>query len=195
MAGDEITGASVFQLVPELDAGDVFGELSHTISSTDTAGTLLESLAHSGVHLLTSVIDSIADGSARATPQQGEVTLAPKLTLSDGLIDWSDDAQDVAHRVRGVTPEPGASTMLDGVRIKVLEIATIEDQGVTLAPGEFALAGSRLLVGTGSFPLHVVRVHPSGKKAMAAADWWRGRPPGSQTVVNSSATQTMGEKR
>jgi methionyl-tRNA formyltransferase len=192
MAGDEVTGVSVFQLVPELDAGDVFGELTQTINSTDTSGVLLESLAHSGAGLLVSVVDAIADGTARAQPQQGEVTLAPKLALSDGAIDWSDDAQTVANRIRGVTPEPGASTTLDGVRIKVLEVAVVvatEQVGEGLAPGEFALVGSTLLVGTGSSALHVVKVHPAAKKAMAASDWWRGRPQGSTTVASCDTAQ------
>lgn len=198
MAGDEVTGASVFQLVPELDAGDVFGEISHPVEREDTAGSLLGALALSGAGLLASVVDAIAEGTASAQPQQGDVTLAPKLSLADGVIDWSMDAHEIANTVRGVSPEPGASTMLDGVRIKVLEVGAVEAEAETveeLKPGEFRLAGSKLMVGTGSEVLTVVRVHPAGKKAMAAADWWRGRPPSSATIASSLTTQTSKESR
>ncbi len=49
IGGDDITGATVFQLVPELDAGDVFGRVTEPIGRHQTAGSLLASLADSGV--------------------------------------------------------------------------------------------------------------------------------------------------
>jgi methionyl-tRNA formyltransferase len=66
IAGDEVTGASVFQLVPELDAGDIFGQLTQSIGALETAGHLLESLSESGAELLVRVVEAIADGTARA---------------------------------------------------------------------------------------------------------------------------------
>jgi methionyl-tRNA formyltransferase len=174
MAGDDVTGATVFQLVPELDAGDVFGRMTEPIGAHQTAGRLLESLSHSGAELLLRVVDALADGTARAEPQAGDVTLAPKLSLQDGLIDWSQPAQAVHDLIRGVTPEPGAFTTVDGARLKVLEAAVARDVP-GLAPGEFALAGKAVLVGTGSDPIELLAVHPAGRKAMDAASWWRGR--------------------
>jgi methionyl-tRNA formyltransferase len=174
MAGDELTGASVFQLVPELDAGDVFGMLTEPIGALQTAGNLLDSLAASGAELLTRVVDNLADGTARAEPQVGDVTLAPKLSLADGAIDWNRDARLVSAHIRGVTPEPGAHTELDGARLKVLEVAIARD-ATRLAPGEFALDGKALLVGTATDPIELITVHPAGRKAMRATDWWRGR--------------------
>lgn len=182
MAGDDVTGASVFQLVEELDAGDVYGRFTQSIGSHQSAGHLLDSLADGGADLLLRVVDALAEGTARAEPQQGDVTLAPKLTLADGRIDFTRSASTVAHQILGVTPEPGAFTELDGVRVKVLE-AVVAYDAPRLAPGEFAEAGGRPLVGTGTDPLELVRVHPSGKKAMAAADWWRGRQGESQRAT------------
>ncbi|WP_213814934.1 methionyl-tRNA formyltransferase [Glaciihabitans sp. dw_435] len=183
MAGDDLTGATVFQLVPELDAGDSFGQLTQSIGKLETAGHLLESLADSGAQLLTRVVDAMADGTARAEPQVGDVTLAPKLTLEDGRIDWTRDAHTVTNLIRGVTPEPGAYTTLDGARLKILD-ASIARDTPRLAPGEFSLSGKALLVGTSTDPIHVLTVHPAGKKAMAAADWWRGRPAGSESIAS-----------
>ncbi len=175
IAGDEITGASVFRLVPELDAGDVFGTLTQGIGAHETAGHLLDSLAISGAELLVRVVDAIADGEAHARPQVGDVTLAPKLTLEDGRIDWRQPATAVASRIRGVTPEPGAHTVVDGVRLKVLDAAIARDQA-PLAPGAIELVGGRVLAGTADTPVELLSVHPAGRRAMDAASWWRGRP-------------------
>jgi methionyl-tRNA formyltransferase len=182
IAGDEVTGASVFQLVPELDAGDVFGQFTQAIGAHETAGHLLDSLAVSGAELLVRVVDAIADGIARAEPQRGDVTLAPKLELADARLDFAEHASTVFDRLRGVTPEPGAFTQVDDVRVKVLEAAIVRDQP-PLAPGQLELRDGRVLVGTASDPLELVSVHPAGKKPMRAADWWRGRPAGAGTVA------------
>lgn len=178
IAGDEITGASVFQLVPELDAGDLFGHLSQQIGAHETAGHLLDSLAESGAELLLRVVDALADGTARAEPQVGDVTLAPKLELADGRLDWAEHAIMIVNRLRGVTPEPGAFTLLDGARFKILD-AVLARNDSSLAPGSLTLVDRRVLVGTASCPIELLTVQPAGKKPMAAADWWRGRPPGS----------------
>ncbi len=181
MAGDEVTGASVFQLVPELDAGDVFGQLTQSIGAHETAGHLLESLAYSGAELLVRVVDAIADGTARAVAQAGDVTVAPKLTLEDGRIDWTQHAVAVLDLVRGVTPEPGAFTIVDGQRLKVLDAVIARDEPA-LDPGVIA-GGHRVLVGTAGDPIELLEVHPAGRRPMRAADWWRGRPAGSTTVA------------
>ena len=175
MAGDEQSGATVFQLVEELDAGDVYGRIVEPIGRLQTAGGLLGELAASGAQLLLRVVDALADGTARAEPQRGEVTLAPKLTLADGEIDWNQPAERVHDLIRGVTPEPGAFTDADGARLKVLAAAIARD-APPLDPGVFALVGKRVLAGTTTHPIELIQVHPAGRKAMDAASWWRGRP-------------------
>ena len=80
-AGDEITGASTFRIVKELDAGPVFGVVTEAIGATDTAGGLLGRLSESGAKLLLSTMDGLADGSLRAQEQPAEgLSYAPKVT-------------------------------------------------------------------------------------------------------------------
>ena len=182
IAGDEITGAAVFQLVPGLDAGAVFGEITEPIGPMQTAGHLLDTLSLSGAQLLVRTIDQIADGTAEARPQAGDATLAPKLTLDDGRIDWTRAAELVHDLIRGVTPEPGAHTMIGGDRLKVLA-ATIARDAPRLAPGELVHENKRLHAGTATDAIELLIVQPAGKKAMAAADWWRGRPADAVAVA------------
>ncbi|MBH0083437.1 methionyl-tRNA formyltransferase [Salinibacterium sp. SWN167] len=183
MAGDAVSGAAVFQLVEQLDAGDVFATMTEPIGAQQTAGSLLQQLSFSGADLLRGVVDSIGAGTATAVPQTGDVTLAPKLSLEDGRIDWTEPAQTVHNRIRGVTPEPGASTTIDGARLKVLEAAIARDVP-TLAPGHFDFVGKKVLVGTATEPLELLRVHPEGRKAMDAAAWWRGLNSESEVVAS-----------
>ncbi len=173
MAGDAVTGASVFQLVPELDAGDVFAEATRAVGAFETAGDVLDALAGIGARLLAETVDAIADGTAHASAQTGEPTLAPKLTIDDARIDLTGDAGAAFDRIRGVTPEPGAFVMLADQRFKILEAKPAPDQSA-LPARRAALIDKRVLVGTGSHPLELVTVQPAGKRPMAAADWWRG---------------------
>ncbi|QEO10845.1 methionyl-tRNA formyltransferase [Protaetiibacter larvae] len=175
IAGDEATAAAVFQLVPELDAGPVFAQRPVAIGRVETAGHLLASLSESGAELLSVVVDDIAAGRAIARPQEGEVTLAPKLTLDDARLDWTRPARRIDSRIRGVTPEPGATTVLDGERFKIHE-AAIAHGAPALPPGLVTLRDGAVQVGTGTDPIQLVTVQPAGKRAMPAIDWWRGRP-------------------
>lgn len=173
MAGDEITGAVTFQLEEGLDTGPVFGTLTESVRPQDTAGDLLERLSHSGAVLLAQTLSAIEAGKASPQPQAGDVSLAPKLTLEDGRLEWSHPALAISRQARGVTPEPGAWTMLDGQRVK-LEPVRLRPEVSGLPPGAVALQGKNVLVGTGSHAVELTRIQPAGKKMMAAADWARG---------------------
>jgi methionyl-tRNA formyltransferase len=173
IAGDELTGASVFQLVAELDAGDVFAERSYRVPADATAGDILVDLAGLGAELLRDVVAGIESGRMTAAPQVGEPTFAPKLTLDDGRIRWEESARQVLGRIRGTTPEPGAFTTVNGQRLKVLT-ARSHEAHIALRPGEIAAAGRDILIGTGTDAILIDRVQPAGRQAMAAGDWWRG---------------------
>jgi methionyl-tRNA formyltransferase len=185
MSGDPDGGASVFQLVAALDAGPEFARLVRPIGAHETSGHLLEALSHDGASLTLKVVDDLEAGVARSVEQQGEVTLAPKITLEHARIDWQQNAETVFRRIRATTPEPGAFTVIDGLRVKVLQAAPSYDTAA-LPPGELAGDGARVLIGTATAPLELIRVQPAGKTAMAATDWWRGMP--TQTLHTADRT-------
>ena len=177
IAGDTDLGASVFQLVPALDAGDVFAMRTVDVPADATADVALEVLAEDGARLTANVVAGIADGTAAAHPQEGEATTAPKLSIEDGALDWNEPVDAVYARFRGVTPEPGAHTTVGGLRVKILAAtpATVPTgDAPSLAPGEITATREAILIGTATRPLAVARVQPAGKPAMNAPDWWRG---------------------
>ncbi|TDT78307.1 methionyl-tRNA formyltransferase [Arthrobacter sp. AG258] len=173
MAGDDLTGAVTFRLEEGLDTGPVFGTLTEPVGANDTAGDLLERLSRSGAVLLAQTLSAIDAGQAVPQPQTGDVTLAPKLTLDDARLTWAHPALAISRQARGVTPEPGAWTMLDGQRIK-LEPVRLRPDVAGLAPGSVSVQGKSVMVGTGSHAVELTRIQPAGKKMMAAADWARG---------------------
>lgn len=173
-AGDEVTGATTFRIVGELDAGPTFGVMTEAIKPTDTAGDLLGRLAEGGAGLLVATLDGIADGSleAREQPEDG-VSLAPKLTVDDARVDWSAPAVAVDRQIRACTPFPGAWTTFEGDRVKLGSV-TIVDDGPEVAPGDLNIGKNDVLVGTGSVPVRLSEVKAFGKRQMPAADWARG---------------------
>ncbi|GIG92450.1 methionyl-tRNA formyltransferase [Plantactinospora endophytica] len=172
--GDEVTGASVFQLEAGLDTGPVFGTVTEEVRPTDTAGDLLERLAASGSGLLVTVLDAIGQGTARAVPQPADgVSLAPKLTVADGEVRWSEPAFAVDRRIRAATPAPGAWSTFRGDRVKLGPVRPVGD-GPELKPGELLVERGRVLAGTASTPVELGEVRAAGKRAMPAPDWARG---------------------
>ncbi|OAR27387.1 methionyl-tRNA formyltransferase [Streptomyces sp. ERV7] len=174
MAGDEITGASTFQIERGLDSGPLYGTVTEVVRATDTSGDLLTRLAFAGSGLLAATMDGIEDGSLKAVPQPADgITLAPKITVEDAQIDWSAPALRVDRVVRGCTPAPGAWTVFRGERLKLVQAVPVADR-TDLAPGELSAGKNNVYVGTGSHAVELLWVQPQGKKPMKGADWARG---------------------
>ena len=202
--GDDITGATTFQLVEELDAGPTFGVVTEPIQPTDTAGDLLIRLSEAGARLLVVTLDGIESGQLEARPQSADgVSHAPKITTEDARVDWTRSAVAVDRLIRACTPNPGAWTVLRGTRVKLGPVSLAAARGtaragvlagggpgaggpdaagldgagpdeVRLAPGELHATRDHVLVGTGTQPVALVDVRPEGKRPMQAIEWVRG---------------------
>lgn len=187
MAGDEITGATVFSLVEELDAGPVLGSITERIRPDDTSGTLLSRLADFGSRLLVDAINHIEDGDIGVAPQSDEnVSYAHKLTTDDALIEWNRAGYAIDRHIRGCTPAPGAWTTIDGDRLKLGPV-TLSDED-TLAPGQVRAGKREVRVGTATTDVILGDVQAKGKKQMVAADWARGVRLSDDVVLGSHDT-------
>jgi methionyl-tRNA formyltransferase len=174
--GDDVTGATTFRLVRELDAGPTFGVLTEPVLPYDTAGSLLERLSVAGAGLLVTTLDMIEAGELEARPQPDDgVSFAPKLTTADAEVDWKLPARAVDRLVRACTPAPGAWTRLDGTRVKLGPVVSADASSEPVpGPGELRVLRDRVLVGTGTQPAQLGEVQADGKRRMAATDWARG---------------------
>ena len=187
LRGDDITGATTFHLVKELDAGPVYGTLTEPIRPADTSGDLLDRLAISGAELLVATLDAIEDGTARAIPQPSDgISFAPKLTPADARVDWKLPAHLIDRQIRACTPDPGAWTEFESTRLKLWPVtptasaipgasgASAEAPAPPQAPGELRVERGAVYVGTGTVGVRLGDVQPQGKRRMPAADWARG---------------------
>lgn len=175
--GDDITGATTFLLEEGLDTGPVLGVVTEAIRPTDTSGDLLERLSVVGAGLLVATMDALADGIMAAARQPADgVSIAPKITVEDAEVDWSQPAIRVDRQIRACTPTPGAWTTLAGERLRLGPVAMLADD-TSLAPGELGVDKVRVRVGTATHAVLLGDVQAPGKRPMAAADWARGARP------------------
>jgi len=173
MAGDEVTGATTFRIVAELDAGPTYGLMTQLIHDDDTAGTLLAKLAEGGAGLLVATLDGIEDGSLEAREQPAEgVSFAPKILVEHARVDWTDPALGIDRLIRGCTPAPGAWTTFAGERMKLGPVRITDREPIE--PGLLEVSKNDVYVGTATSPVRLGEVKAFGKKQMPAADWARG---------------------
>ena len=198
MAGDETTGATTFVIEQGLDTGPVLGLMTETIRPDDTAGTLLDRLAHAGAGLLVATMDGLASGDLTPVPQPAEgVSHAAKLTTADAEVTWALPAYAVGRHVRGCTPSPGAWTTFRGERLGIEPVQVVPADVVAgaeglsgLAPGQLVATKQAVHVGTASGVVSLGRVRPPGKRPMPAADWARGVRITGEDVLGRATTLT-----
>jgi len=174
LAGDQITGATTFRIVLELDAGPIFATVTEAIGPDDTAGDLLHRLSLSGARLLVDTLDGIEAGTLTPTPQpetDAQVSYASKINVEDAEMDWSQPAEVVDRLIRACFPAPGVWTTFEGDRFK---INSAQISSKVLSPGALEITKRSVHVGTGTRALELGEVQAQGKKPMAAADWARG---------------------
>jgi methionyl-tRNA formyltransferase len=171
MAGDERTGVAIMALTEGLDSGPVYAMADEPISAEDTYGTLAARLAARGAELLVDVLDR---WPVPAAPQADDgVSYAEKITAEDRRLDPERGAAELERVVRALSPHIGAFIELPGgERLGVLEAGVVQDGPPA---GTVAELGGRAVLGTGAGGLELLTVQPAGRRAMAGADWLRGR--------------------
>ena len=174
--GERITGVSIMYMVAALDAGDVIRTVSTEIGEREDAAALTLRLSELGAQALSETIPTLADGTAKRTPQdESAFTYAPMLDRSLSPIDWTRSAREIDCQVRGLIPWPCAATSVDGKSVKVYE--TVSGEMTADAPGTMHAVKRGLSVACGDGrSLIITQLQAEGGKRMAAADYLRGHP-------------------
>lgn len=176
-AGDMVTGITIMQMDIGLDTGDMLSKVTTGISLDDTGGSLHDRLASMGPAALLSTLADVESGSLTPEAQNDAAACyAHKLTKEEALIDWTQDADVLARRIRAFNPFPMAYTLLGDERIRV-HLAEPVVKATQLAPGTIAHVDTDgIEVACGEGVLRLTRIQLAGKKPMAVADIINGQP-------------------
>ena len=173
MAGDRETGICVMQMEAGLDTGPVLYRETMSIAPDETTAALQERLADLGARAILQSLQDMSQLQARPQSSIG-ICYAHKIDKSEAQIDWSLPAKILDRQIRGLSPFPGAWTMLRGERVKLLGSALLSDDpplaaAGTVIDGDFGIA-------CGSGALRITRLQRAGKAAQSTADFLRGTP-------------------
>ena len=173
LSGGIGAGVTLFELDAGMDTGPIISSQEISLGDNETTAKALERFTIAGVNLF----QQQAGKKKVATPQTGEATFAPKLNRTSARLDLSENALSVHRAVMAFNPEPIAWCELDGNPIRILETRSLGSSAWTENPSKGRVSKSSekiLLECLDGSRLELVTVQPSGKQAMAAADWFRG---------------------
>lgn len=173
--GERETGITTMFMAEGMDTGDMLLQEKVEIRADDTAGTLAPRLAEVGGRLLVETLRRLKEGTLIPQPQDhAQATLAPLLTKEDGLIDWTLTATEIANRVRGLSPWPGAYTYVNGERWMLWRVA-VGDGSQGAVPGTVTkVTKDRVAVATGDGTIQIVDIQPSNSRRMTVAQYLAG---------------------
>jgi methionyl-tRNA formyltransferase len=173
--GERETGITTMLMDEGMDTGDMLLQEKVAIHPDDTADALAVRLADVGGRLLIETLRRLKAGTLTPQPQDhAQATMAPLLTKEDGLIDWTLTAMEIGHRVRGLSPWPGAYTQVNGERWVIWRVA-VEEESQKAAPGTVAkVTKDRIDVATGGGTIQLIEIQPSNSRRMTVAQYLAG---------------------
>lgn len=163
--GDTETGVTIMKMDPGLDTGPILSQQSINIHPDETGGDLTVRLAVLGAELLSETIPRYIQGTLQPTPQNDtQATYAPMLKKSDGRLDFSLSAKQLALQVRAYEPWPGSFLMWGQRRLVIHQAHAIDGEGVR--PGNVIQVDGFPSIATGSGLLMLDIVQLAGRKEM-----------------------------
>lgn len=180
--GDKITGISIITLAQTMDAGEIMATAKLKIAEDDTADIVHDALAKLAAPLLINTIDKIAKGTAKYKKQDNsKTTKAPKLSKTVGFLDFTDSAQNIHNKVRGLCPWPGASASFVNAQTGKKINAIIARTQIVSADDEnekFGVIDENLNILCGTGLLKILELKPQGGKIMDLKSFLNGRGSG-----------------
>jgi len=174
LAGEKKTGNTIIVMNSRMDAGDIIAQVETTIAEREDIVRLSFRLAAEGADLVIKALNEIVSGEEKPRAQnEREATYAPKLKKEEGNIDWSNSAEEIERKVRGLKSWPGAFTYLDGKMLKIIETEIAVSANEDHSPGE-VYGDKKIFVSTGKGSILITKLQLEGKKIMPAEEFLKG---------------------
>jgi methionyl-tRNA formyltransferase len=181
LAGESRIGVCAIAVADRMDAGTILDAFEMDLAPQETAAEALDRAATEAVPMMLSVVRRLLTGDDSGRVQDHALaTRAAKLSKADASVDLTQSADAVRLRVNGLQPWPGCVVRVAGQELRWLRVAPAQGHG---SPGELLADGC---VACGAGAVRPVEVQPPGGKAMAWADWLRGRRIEAGTRVESA---------
>ncbi|MFY0672668.1 MAG: methionyl-tRNA formyltransferase [Bacteroidia bacterium] len=173
--GENETGVTTFFLQHEIDTGDIIAQEKMRISEDDTAGSVHDNMMLIGADLVAKTVEMIESGNVSSMPQkiEGEIPHAPKIFREDCRVDWQQSLNTIYNKIRGLSPYPGAWSMLDGKTFKLLKVRK-QDEKHNFDNGACVADKHELKIACLGGLLIVDELQLEGKKRMKADEFLRG---------------------
>lgn len=166
MNGDTETGVTVMLMDVGLDTGPILLQKKVSIEPDDTYEILDKKLSIVGLKALLEAVPQYIAGDLKPTPQdESHATICKKLSRDDGHVDWNKSVEEIYNRYRGLHPWPGIWTMVDGKRLKLLNVKPTEK---AIPTGTVVFEQDHLFIGCSTGSLEILELQPEGKKVMDA---------------------------
>ena len=167
---DKETGISVMKINENLDEGDLSHIFKINIIENENAQSLSDRLSILASENISNVIDSIFDKEVNFKPQDhSKATYAKKIKKIEGLIDWSDNAENIIGKINGLYPYPGGYFLFKGERYKILKA---EKSFSKENPGKVLTNDLEVSCGTNS--IKILEIQREGKKVQKIGEFMLG---------------------
>lgn len=183
--GETTAGVTTMYMDRGLDTGDILLTRETAVGENETAGELFDRLAALGADLISETLSRLPQGIARTPQDDSQSTYVSVLDKSMAVIDWTQPAQQVHNRIRGLDPWPVALTTRGGVRLKLFQ-SRMTDRSAQVPAGTVVEADAKtgLFVACGDGRvLQITEVQMVGKKRMSAGDYLRGHAMQTGTIL------------
>ena len=170
--GEKQTGVTTFFINDRIDTGDVIGQSKIDINKNENAGELHNSLMRLGADLLIKSIDKIFSSKENISTKQLEVKnlkAAPKLDKTNCKINWQDSCINIHNKIRGLSPYPGARSVLDNLNKKIKVIIYKSDyikEAHNLNSGSIYIEKDKIKIAVVDGYIYPLLIKFEGKKTM-----------------------------
>ena len=184
--GEKETGVTTFFITHTIDTGKIIAQERITIESSDTAGIVHDRLMLLGADLVIKTVDLIINKQIQPVDQESfiidesDLKPAPKITNETCMIDWNRTACEIYNFIRGLSPYPGAWTVLNSNKGEPFQCKIFKSEKIihshSLTPGTIDYSDKKFLKIAASDGFIIVKgIQQAGKKRMPAEEFLRGK--------------------
>lgn len=173
--GDKVTGMTIMYMDKKMDAGDIISKKEVEIKESDNLDSLYSKMSLVGADLLLETLPSIINGTNdRIKQNENEVTFGFNITKEDEIINFNDKAINVFNKIRGLDSIPGASTYLDGKRVKIYKVLVTDKKTKGVAGEIVDIEKDGIFVATSDYIIKIIELKMEGKKRCRVFEYLNG---------------------